>query len=365
MKEKKETGYFSRIRKKNKVFPYKGELELTYRCNLNCIHCYCKGSENAEKELTTQEWKAVLDSLQKEGCLKITFTGGDPLVRRDFFELYTYAKKKGFLVTILTNGLGFSDELIDHLAELPPYYIEITLNGISRKTYEAVTQTPNSFFKAIRIIKKLSEKKFSLKIKTNILQQNLKELARIKAFADQLINREGKKTRFTYDAFIYPRLTGDREPCKYRVSFDEMLHVSKNNPALWRELSKEVIKIGAISRKDKRLLYHCDSWKQRFYIDPYGKIKFCNFTGKFSADLKRTDFRKTFYGFSKKISKLYFKSASQCRDCRFRAGCYFCPVKAYLENGNEEGPVEYYCRWMEDLEKFRGRLAGYNESGFK
>ena len=100
--------------------PIKGQIELTHRCNLNCVHCYCKGSEDVarnmshaarlassteNRELTTQEWKEILDEIHRKGCLWLCFTGGEPLIRDDFLEIYSYAKEKGFIITINTNGL--------------------------------------------------------------------------------------------------------------------------------------------------------------------------------------------------------------------------------------------------------------------
>ena len=69
-----------------------------------------------------------MDEIHKEGCLWLTFTGGDPLVREDFLEIYSHAKKKGFIVTIFTNGQAFTKEIFDYLGKSPPFSIEITKN---------------------------------------------------------------------------------------------------------------------------------------------------------------------------------------------------------------------------------------------
>lgn len=76
MKEISARRFFGRIQDKKEHSPLSGQIELTYRCNLNCIHCYCKNSEDLNKELTTQEWKNVLDEIQKQGCLWLCITGG-------------------------------------------------------------------------------------------------------------------------------------------------------------------------------------------------------------------------------------------------------------------------------------------------
>ena len=94
-------------------FPFIGQLELTYRCQFDCVHCYCKSSADKARELTTGRWKKILDELQKAGCRWIGFTGGDPFIRTDFPQIYSYAKKKGFIVTILTNGVSMGAPILN------------------------------------------------------------------------------------------------------------------------------------------------------------------------------------------------------------------------------------------------------------
>ena len=129
MKEISYGHLYLKLRDRKEQMPVSGQIELTYRCNLDCVQCYCDGMEYGGsrsqvvgnryqvEELKIKEWKRILDEIHKEGCLFITFTGGDPLVREDFIELYSYAKEKGFVISIFTNAYGFSDETIDYLVK--------------------------------------------------------------------------------------------------------------------------------------------------------------------------------------------------------------------------------------------------------
>jgi MoaA/NifB/PqqE/SkfB family radical SAM enzyme len=78
--------------------PVSGSFELTFRCNLRCAHCYCNlplnDQDTIEKELATEEVFNILDQIAEAGCLWLLITGGEPLLRKDFLEIYTYAKKK-------------------------------------------------------------------------------------------------------------------------------------------------------------------------------------------------------------------------------------------------------------------------------
>ena len=172
MKKLQRGYFFYRLQNKKRYFPFNGQIELTYRCDLNCVHCYCKGSEDKDRELTAKEWKKILDALQEEGCLNLCLTGGEPLIRKDFLEIYSYAKSKGFIITLFTNGQAVPPKVIDYLVKSPPFSIEITLNGITKRTYESITQIPGSFLKVMKTINALKEKKLPLVLKSNCLKQN-------------------------------------------------------------------------------------------------------------------------------------------------------------------------------------------------
>ena len=104
MEEINPSYFYAKIFSNKRRYPSSGQIELTYRCNLNCVYCFCKGYKEENKELSTIEWKKIIREIHKEGCFSLIFTGGEPLMRDDFLELYLYAKQKGFIITIFTNG---------------------------------------------------------------------------------------------------------------------------------------------------------------------------------------------------------------------------------------------------------------------
>src|SRR4051812_31117124 len=88
--------------------PILGGLELTFRCNLACIHCYVNlppaDRAEARRERTTDEWFAIIDQVAEAGCLWLTLTGGEPLLRPDFCDIYRHAHKRGLLLSVYTNA---------------------------------------------------------------------------------------------------------------------------------------------------------------------------------------------------------------------------------------------------------------------
>jgi MoaA/NifB/PqqE/SkfB family radical SAM enzyme len=140
--------------------PLQVSIEVTRRCPLECLHCYNNlpmGDLEAKgREMTKEEHFRVLDELVEMGCFWILYTGGEIFTRKDFLEIYTYAKKKGFLITLFTNGTIINEQIADYLAEWPPFAIEITLYGRTRQTYEALTRIPGSYDRCLRGIKLLN-----------------------------------------------------------------------------------------------------------------------------------------------------------------------------------------------------------------
>ena len=346
MKERSYSSFFSSVyARQKKRRPLQGQIELTYRCNLDCIHCYAKGVENSPEELTTKQLKNILDQIAGQGCINLCLTGGEPLLRHDFPEIYSYAKKKGFLITIFTNGLFLTKESIDLFRKQPPFSIEITVNGITKDTYETITQTPGSFETLMDNLSLAAESGLPLIIKTNCLRQNKDEIGRIKEWTEGLLGKPlNNKHHFKYDPMIYPRLNGDKTPTTFRLSFDELKDLRKQDIDIWEEYQRRLSSEQPDLGRDKRFLYRCTAWVEQFFINPYGRLKFCQFSDKFSVDLKTTSFRQGFYQAFPALLSQEFKTGSKCKDCSLRPLCYHCPARASLETGDEEAPVEYYCR---------------------
>src|SRR6202047_1527613 len=164
--------------------PMQVSIEVTRRCPLECQHCYnnlSMGDQEARsREMTTNEHFRVLDELVEMGCFWLLYTGGEIFARKDFLEIYTYAKKNGFLITLFTNGTLITEKVADYLLEWPPFAIEITLYGRTRETYEALTQIPGSYDRCLRGIKLLRERSLPLKLKTVATSINKHEISAMK-----------------------------------------------------------------------------------------------------------------------------------------------------------------------------------------
>ena len=148
---------------------------------------------------------------------------------------------------------------------------------------------------------------------------------------------------------IYPRLNRDKTPTNFRLSFEELLEVKEQDTDIWKEYERGLHSDLPDSKRDNSLLYRCNAWFNQFFIDPFGQLKFCAFSDKFSVDLKKTLFKEGFYKVFPQVLNERFKTDSQCQNCSLRAICYQCPARAFLETGDEEAPVPYYCELAKAL----------------
>jgi len=166
------------------------DIELTERCDNNCKHCSINIPENSRKkseELPTSEWKRIIKEAADMGILTIRFTGGEPLIRENFPELYLFSRRLGFRIIIFTNARNISPEIAKMLSEIPPLErIEVSVYGMSRKTYESVSRVPGSFNEFKTGIDLLLKYKIPFLVKGILLKDTLHEKEEFERWAMKL-----------------------------------------------------------------------------------------------------------------------------------------------------------------------------------
>jgi len=320
------------------AYPLTGEIELTYYCNFKCPHCYCRGSEDKEDELTIDQLKSIIDQLQEAGCLNLTFTGGEPLLHPHFLDIYTYSQKKGFLISVFTNAFLLDKPELELFKKYRPFSIEITLNGLSQSVFDKTTGTRGNLQRTLTNIHALVKEGVRVVLKTIGMTTNKDEILQIKRFSDSLLG----KGRFKFDPLVFCRLNGDKEPTKLRLSPEEINTVINADQDLLAERERILRSSKALTR-DKRYLYQCIGRLDSFSISPFGKLRFCNLSDSISADLKTMPFKDAFFSIVPRYQNETFQTGSVCRDCVLRIYCCHCPARCYLETGSSDGPVEYFC----------------------
>ncbi len=321
-------------------FPLDGTLELTHRCNLACVHCYvnlpANDREARNKELTREECCRAIDAMVEEGCFYLLITGGEPLLRRDFRDIYLHAKRCGLLITLFTNGCLVTPDIADFLAEYPPFSVEITLYGASEAVYEQVTGIPGAYHKCLRGIRLLRERGLPLKLKTAALGPNQHEVATMKQMADEL------DVEFKYDPHIHPRIDCSHQPCQTRMTPEEVVALDLADPKIAEAWREEFLpeNLGPMASDH---LYQCGAGVSNFVIDPYGELEMCLISRHYGHNLREKGFREGFYDYFSKLRALKRERPTRCRSCDLISACRTCPGTSLLEHGNQEEPVDYLC----------------------
>ena len=201
--------------------PMDVSIEITRRCPLDCLHCYNNlpmGDQVARaQEMTFAEHVRLLDELVAAGTLWLLYSGGEIFARKDFLDIYTEAKKRGFLITLFTNGILINERVADHLAKYRPFSIEITLYGATRETYDALTQVPGSYDRCMRGIQLLIERNLPLKLKTVPTSINQHEVYEMKHLAESL------GVEFKFDPLVNPRIDCSQSPLAVRLSPEQVV----------------------------------------------------------------------------------------------------------------------------------------------
>jgi radical SAM protein with 4Fe4S-binding SPASM domain len=323
--------------------PISGSIEITRRCPLACVHCYNNlpmSDAAARAELTLDEHCRILDELADAGCLWLLFTGGEIFARRDFLEIYTYAKRKGFLITLFTNGTLITPRIADYLVEWRPFAIEITLYGRTRETYERLTGIPGSYDKCLRGIELLLERGLPLALKSVAVTVNVHELRAMQQFADDL------GVVFKFDGMMNPRIDCSQSPLAVRLSPEQCVALDLEDPRRmeeWRSFASDYLKpANPPERADE--VYHCGGGVTSFAIDPYGGLSICVLSQRDKFDLRTGSLRDGWHGALRDVRRRKITTPTKCTMCELKSMCGMCPATAELESGDPEAPVDFLCR---------------------
>lgn len=319
--------------------PYGGSLEVTNRCNLRCAHCYL-GHKRILKSSTKQELKTdkihlILNEITEAGCLDLLITGGEPLIRKDFPDIYQHAKENGLVVTVFTNATLVTDEITRLFSEFPPLTVEVTLYGASAETYEKITGVRGSFEMCIYGIERLINSGVDLRLKTMLMSLNSHEFHEIRDMATSY------GVRFRLDPAISPMLDGNASPTELRLTPDEAVTQEFSDPERLENWISFYERFRDTSATD--LLYDCGAGLSSFYIDACGSLRPCLMTGHYGYDLTSGSFMEGWYDVISSIRKRKAPSGFACKNCRDYLFCGCCPGFFFLETGAETEPARYLC----------------------
>ncbi|MFH0888385.1 MAG: radical SAM protein [Planctomycetota bacterium] len=311
----------------SKKIPLWAHLDLTYRCNAACIHCYCQDlpDEWSGPELTTNEVFNLLEQLSEIGSLYLILSGGEVLLRKDFFQIANYARHLHFALTIFSNGLLIDEDKANRLAELTPLAIEISIYGADASIHDAITQKPGSFEQVIKAVKLLKERNLWVVLKTTLMKSNFHQADMIKKLSSNLGADD-----YRFNLEISPKNDGNKTVQKYQIDKWQL------EEFVTHQLKQETIPEICYQEANQKPL--CGAGTIGCYIAPTGNTYPCAQLLRPMGNIKNQTFHEIWYGDSEIRHELTglntYADLAECRSCYYVKTCQRCNGMADLETGD-------------------------------
>lgn len=338
--------------------PLAGTFELTSRCTLDCKMCYIhKGICNKEaqsREKSTEWWLNLAEDCKKRGTLNLLLTGGEPLVRSDFKEIYLKLREMGFLLNINTNATLIDDEYIEFFRVYPPQRLNITLYGCSERTYEELCGDGSAYEKVKHAIEGLKKNGVNIRFNYTVTPLNKDDLSKARAYA-RALGIEMKTVTYIFEPV---RASGDA----FRLSPEEAAKLDFENKlqSLTEERLAEIVKSGKKGEQGRRREFltdecegiSCRAGLSSFWVTYDGKMTPCGMMTHPSVEIE--DFNTAWACMNQAHEEI--KMPRECRDCEYRKNCDICAAVSLAETGDFSKVPEYackkakaYCRQVQNL----------------
>jgi radical SAM protein with 4Fe4S-binding SPASM domain len=323
-------------------FPLSGTIELGWRCNFDCVHCYLKERRNLRiKNFSFEQYAKLFGQMAASGTLGLSFTGGEPLLRPDFPSIWKAAFERGFLLSLQTNASLIDAKTADFLENHPPRAVEISLYGCDEKTYREITGTRGAFSKVLRAAELLRKRNITIVLKTVLLKPLVEQSEKLRALARSF------GAEIAYDPVVHQTLGADSSPCELR---------SPPELAVAAELSssrrlREIAAYHRLSKKFSGASMACGAGRTSFNIDPGGQLQPCLMIRRPALSLVRSDFAAAWQRLSRNTYGVL--PVRPCAECSNSHLCTYCPGLALLKTRPQDD--RFYCLIAE---KRRGMIRG-------
>lgn len=335
--------------------PTNGTFELTIRCNLHCKMCLfrhadCENAEITTKELNTEQWIDMAKQVAEAGTLTLLITGGEPMLRPDFCEIWEGIYKQGFLITLYTNATLVSNKIMETLRRYPPHKIGITIYGANEATYEKVCGNKDMFNRMLKGVNLLLELPSTIEFRTTIIRENQNDIIGIERLVKE---KFGKKYHVMMTSEIHQSVRGAcanvnecRLDPKQMRKIQEIYMRERAREVLDNRYDADKLKFDySLVKKEpdcktlKLSLFGCLAGMDRYTITWDGKLLACQLLGVFQTNAIKDGFHSAWEEFPKKV-KLP-PNNPKCQKCEVQQYCQTCYASRYAESGELNGCSEY------------------------
>lgn len=338
--------------------PFKGNIDLTYRCNNNCLHCWLKipsSAKEKENELSFEEVKRIVEDAKKMGCQRWSISGGEPMLRFDFSEIFDYITGTSLSYSLNTNGTL----IIPKIAKLMKRKgcKMISLYGSTAEIHDHITRNAGSFEATMRGLAYLKEAGASFVIQLIPMKDNYHQFKGMVSLAESL----SKHYRIGAPWF-HLSASGEKEInqriMQQRLSPKEAVEFDKPDFSCEEWMNEKAGHCYDNPAKNDGLFASCIAARKEFHIEPYGLMTFCCFIKEstFRYDLRRGNFKECWDEFIPSLVdkvKPGKKYLDNCGSCELRRDCRWCPVYGYLEHRRFGVKIKYLCDLSRENRKLK------------
>jgi radical SAM protein with 4Fe4S-binding SPASM domain len=314
--------------------PISVHLDITYRCNERCVHCYLDHDDHGE--MTTAEIEDVLNQLSDAGVFFLTLSGGEVLMRRDFFEIVEHARRLLFNVKVKTNGVMIREAHARRIRELGVEQVQISVYSHRPEVHDAITKLPGSLKRTIDAIRFLKSQGLKVVIANVLMASNLFDNTGVMALAKEL------GVSYTLDPTITPKMDGDTSVLALRIPGSDLKQVFHSEELVGNV--EEFCAPPPTPGEDIMDGLPCSAGHTACYITPYGDVFPCVQFPLPSGNLRRQKFAEIWQNSPQlnEIRSIRARDLPTCSTCAHVGTCTRCPGLAYME-GNMRGPSTADC----------------------
>jgi radical SAM protein with 4Fe4S-binding SPASM domain len=329
--------------------PISAQIDLTYRCNERCVHCYLDHDDHGE--MTTAEIKDLLDQMADAGVFYLNLSGGEILMRRDFFEILEHARLRTFCVKLKTNGVLIRKKEAQRLRALGVESIQISVYSHRPEVHDAITKMPGSFRQSIEAARLLRAEGLNVTFANVLMTENAADYQGVRALAAEV----GAKA--TLDPTVTPMMDGDRSVLQLNVDRKKLQEVFRD-AALVGDVEEFCTPPASVDEAALDML-PCSAGHTACYVSPYGDVYPCVQFPLACGNVRQTKFADIWRDSPqlKEVRSITLRDMHSCSQCTHGATCTRCPGLAYLE-GDMRGPS------IQDCEKSYAR-TGIPSENFK
>ncbi|MCX7899264.1 MAG: radical SAM protein, partial [Methylocystis sp.] len=304
--------------------PISAHLDLTYRCNERCIHCYLDHEDHGE--MTTAEILDLIDQLAAAGTLFLTLSGGEILMRRDFFDILGHARRHSFCVKLKTNGLLIREDQAARIAESNVDSVQISIYSHRDEVHDAITKRPASLRRSLHAARLLRDKGVKVFFANVLMKGNEKDFPGVRALAAEI------GAIFTIDPTITPMMDGDRGVLALNIDRallrEVMRDATLNGPAELCAAPK-----GPLDAASAAESLPCSAGHTGCYISPYGDVYPCVQFPLPCGNVRTAKFADIWKNSPQlaEVRSITVSDLKGCSSCVHGANCSRCPGLAYME----------------------------------